>query len=261
MVLSRFEAKSSYARLSASWHFSCEKNVALTGPASTDLLFNFMRFCCLVLATFFFSGEVAAIAQAPFGPPQITNQPSQTTPGQTVQTSPPQSAKPPPPAPPPLSAASLEKMDIGKMVGAATAPVNLIIAAAIAISFLVGKQAALAAKFEAISQKFGEEPDQKQKLQEQLDIYIRRLKLTNWAARTLAGTVMIFIVTVLATLFAVVFPDVGWIKAAIGVTMILGLLLMFIGFILELFDGAMAARTVGLEMKYQDIARKKQSGS
>ena len=50
-------------------------------------------------------------------------------------------------------------MDLGKLVGAATAPVNLIIAATIAISFLIGKQGALYAKFLLILEQHKKKPE------------------------------------------------------------------------------------------------------
>jgi hypothetical protein len=158
--------------------------------------------------------------------------------------------------PPPGS--GLRDLDVGKIVGAATAPVNLIIAAAIAISFLLGKQAELSTKVEMRIRQIAEDPG-KPRLEhtdQQIRMYIRRWRVLNRSAQSLAITVMFFIITVIATLFGVVFPDESWLKLVIGCSMVIGLLLMLAGFAFEFYDGMMESKSIDRQMRDVHAAQK-----
>lgn len=152
----------------------------------------------------------------------------------------------------------IRNLDLGKLVGAATAPVNLIIAATIAISFLIAKQGALFAKFLLILEQYKKQPEDRvtsDKLYHQLGIYAKRLRLINWACRALGITIVVFIGTVILTSLGVTFPDLAWVKIGTGITLFGGLLSMFIGFVLELADGGMEGRSIDLEMKEVSATR------
>ena len=159
---------------------------------------------------------------------------------------------------PPKSGDWVRDMDLGKLVGAATAPVNLIIAATIAISFLIAKQGALFAKFLLILEQYKKQPEDRvrsDKLYHQLGVYAMRLRLINWAGRALAITIVIFIVTVTLTSFGVIFPDVPWVKIGTGLTLLAGLASMLLGMVFQIADGRLEAKSIDLEMKEMNAAR------
>ena len=171
------------------------------------------------------------------------------------------SAQQSPPGGPPAAAFTgdwIRDLDLGKLVGRAAAPVNLIIAASIAISFQIGKQGMLFEKYRLILEKYEKQADghtKSDKLFHQLGIYARRLRLINWSCRALAVTIAVFIGTVMLTSFGVTFPHVAWVKIATGLSLVAGLLSMFLGFIMELTDNSMEAKSIDLEMEKEQTTR------
>ena len=146
----------------------------------------------------------------------------------------------------------ISNLDLGKLVGAATAPVNLIIAASIAISFQIAKQGAVSEKYRLVLDQYKQTSDDhstSHKLFHQLRIFTRRLRIINWSCRAMAITIVLFIGTVVLTSFGVTFLEIAWAKIATGLSLLAGLLSMLVGFVMELMDNSLEADFIDLEMR------------
>lgn len=104
------------------------------------------------------------------------------------------------------------KFDVAEFVGAASAPVALIIATSIFLSNLGTKYGMLGTVFRQISTEFREhdEPEslRNRTLHEQLSLHAKRLRLLMRASFWLGIAIICFIATVVFTGVSMVFPEV-----------------------------------------------------
>jgi hypothetical protein len=142
--------------------------------------------------------------------------------------------------------------DLATLVGAASAPVALIIATSIFLSNLTGKSGAM---FAEARQLFGEyrerHPDDKRRhlVGEQLVSYGHRLNTLIWATFWLTNAILLFILTVFFTGLSIVVPDGPAWKIATTGSMFLGLLLLAIAVVMEMQENHLARRAL-----YADFA-------
>lgn len=102
------------------------------------------------------------------------------------------------------------QLDVGKLVGAASAPVALIIAASIFLSNLGAKYVLLAGLFREASKEYRELEEgadvRREGLERQLALYAQRLRHLMRATSALGVSIQCFILTVLFTSVGVLFP-------------------------------------------------------
>jgi hypothetical protein len=127
--------------------------------------------------------------------------------------------------------------DLAKLVGAASAPVALIIATSIFLSNLSGKYGALLAATHGRLAEFRQRaPDDQRRrlLTEQLRIDGQRLRTLIEATFWLGAAILLFIATVMVTAVSVVLPDASVWKVMTGASMFGGLLILALSVVLEL---------------------------
>ncbi|HSI83303.1 MAG: DUF2721 domain-containing protein [Candidatus Methylacidiphilales bacterium] len=164
-------------------------------------------------------------------------------------------APPPPPPPPPAPGQDgadkpfLDRLDAGKIASTATSPVNLIISAAIIISFLVQKYGAAIAEMRGVSGKFRQEGGGKKtpNLNRQMELSTKRVGVLRIATQCLAFTIVLFILTVFTTAVSIVFPQIAVAKIMAAATMGLGLLLMLTGVALDMVDNYLSGQAMQAE--------------
>ena len=138
-----------------------------------------------------------------------------------------------------------QPIDISKFVGAASAPVALIIATSIFVSNLTGRFTAMDAIARQLSTEYREKKekdkdDRSESLRIQLGLYHRRLRLLISGTFWLIFAIVTFIGTVFFTSVGVVFPDNPIWPFVTGGTMIAGLLLLGYAVGLEAFENHLA---------------------
>jgi hypothetical protein len=141
-------------------------------------------------------------------------------------------------------------IDLAKLVGAASAPVALIIATSIFLSNLTGKYGAM---FAETRQLFGEYRDREGKdkrrhlVEAQLASYGRRLNTLIWATFWLTSAIVVFILTVVFTGVSVVLPDQQAWTIATAVSMFLGLMLLTVAVVMEMRENHLARRALNAD--------------
>lgn len=143
------------------------------------------------------------------------------------------------------------QLDVGKLVGAASAPVALIIASCIFLGNLGAKYAMLMAIFRQLS---GEFRDTKQRdtircrsLEKQITLHSGMLRSLMRATFWLTVSIQLFILTVVFTSIGVIFPNVHtftWITGLLGFA---GLLVLAGAVGIEMFENHQAKEGLMLE--------------
>jgi hypothetical protein len=137
------------------------------------------------------------------------------------------------------------QIDVAKLVGAASAPVALIIATSIFLSNLGAKYAMLGGNFREVSNEYRKAEDKgglrAHSLQQQISLYSRRLRLLMKATFWLAISILCFIATVLFTSISVLMPSLSFWPWVTAVFSIVGMLIL--------------AGSVGLEMAENHCAK------
>ncbi|PTX94817.1 hypothetical protein DB346_22690 [Verrucomicrobia bacterium LW23] len=143
----------------------------------------------------------------------------------------------------------LDRLDAVKIASTATSPVNLIISAAIIISFLVQKYGAALGELRGFSRTMRENNGGKNmpNLKEQMHLISRRVRVLRCATQCLASTIVLFIITVLATSVSIVQPDAAAAKIVAAAFMGLGLLTMMVGVLLEIADNLLSSQSFRAE--------------
>src|SRR5579884_4051590 len=103
----------------------------------------------------------------------------------------------------------MANLDVGKLVGAASAPVALIIATSIFLSNLSAKYGVLCSTFRSVAENFrndNKDTDRTKGLSQQLRLYSRRLQILIRATFWLGFSILSFILTVFFTGVGVLFP-------------------------------------------------------
>lgn len=143
------------------------------------------------------------------------------------------------------------QLDVGKLVGAASAPVALIIATSIFLGNLGGKYAAMMAVFRDLTHQLRESDEgrtaRRRSLEGQISLYSRRLRGLVRATFWLNLSIQSFILTVLFTSVGVVYPKSHvwtWITGAFG---LLGLLLLGYSGAIEMLENHYAHEELTLE--------------
>jgi Na+/melibiose symporter-like transporter len=142
------------------------------------------------------------------------------------------------------------KIDLAKLVGAASAPVALIISTSIFLSNLTTKHLAMCTTIRELLKEIREKPDDENRehsLQGQSELYRRRLRWLMRATFWLTVSIICFIVTVLLTAAGVVFPDTTWLTITTAFAMFGGLALLAAAVVMEAWENHMGKKTLELE--------------
>jgi uncharacterized membrane protein len=143
------------------------------------------------------------------------------------------------------------QIDVAKLVGAASAPVALIIATSIFLSNLGTKYAMMAGWFRQVSEEFRNIQDKNglraQSLQNQIGLYSHRLRLLMKATLWLTVSIICFIATVLFTSVSVLMPKAmvwPWVTVACSFA---GMLLLGYSVFIEMEENRRAKEGLVLE--------------
>ena len=143
------------------------------------------------------------------------------------------------------------QLDVGKLVGAASAPVALIIASCIFLGNLGGKYAMLMATFRQLS---GEYRDTKERdtlrcrsLAQQLRLHSSRLRSIIRATFWLTISVELFILTVIFTSIGVLFPNAHVFTWITGFLSFAGLLMLGAAVVMEMVENHQSKQDLMLE--------------
>lgn len=143
------------------------------------------------------------------------------------------------------------QLDIGKLVGAASAPVALIIATSIFLGNLGGKYAMLGGIFRGLSSEYRDSKDREslrsRSLEDQMRLYSGRLRTLMRATLILTLSIESFILTVVFTCIGVVFPGPHIWFWATAFFSFAGLLLLAIAVAMELVENHQARHALMLE--------------
>lgn len=143
------------------------------------------------------------------------------------------------------------QLDVGKLVGAASAPVALIIASCIFLGNLGGKYAMMLGTFRALS---GEYRDTKERdsircrsLAKQLTLQSSRLRSMIRATLWLTISIELFILTVVFTSIGVIFPNVHTFTWITGSLSFAGLLMLSGAVVMEMIENHQSKQELVLE--------------
>jgi hypothetical protein len=144
-----------------------------------------------------------------------------------------------------FNALDIAHFDLAKVVGAASAPVALIIAACIFLGNLTGKYGAmLALSRPLLGEYHGHPHDDPQHfvIRDQLRSYASRLRTLSQATFWLTNAILLFIATVALTGLSVILCDQPAWTMATAASMFFGLLLFSIAVALDLVENRRAHR-------------------
>lgn len=144
-----------------------------------------------------------------------------------------------------------QNIDLAKLVGAASAPVALIISACIYLGNLTQKYNTLFQQIRTLAAELREGPenrDRRDSVQQQLQFYERRVNGTMRCAFCLNITVALFVLTVLFTGMSMLLPGNMPMVIVTAGTMSLGLLTMVTAIVIELVSNRLARPTLNAEL-------------
>ncbi len=142
------------------------------------------------------------------------------------------------------------KMDLAKLVGAASAPVALIISACIYLGNLTQKYQSLFEKIRELSSEARQNPEGKRhdSVHEQLHMYEQRIVGAMRCTFLMNLAIILFVLTVLFTGVSMLMPgNVPMMITTAGV-MALGLCLMVLAIVIELYSNRLARPTLDTEL-------------
>jgi hypothetical protein len=158
-------------------------------------------------------------------------------------------------------------IDIAKLVGAASAPVALIIATSIFLSNLGAKYALLAGTFRELSNEFRVMKDEDRgslrakSVHESLEMYAHRLRVLVRATFWLTVSIICFILTVVFTGIGVIFPKNVPCQLITAAFSFAGLLILGASVGLEMLENHQAKRALILETsEFPDIVPEELQG-
>jgi hypothetical protein len=144
------------------------------------------------------------------------------------------------------------QLDVGKLVGAASAPVALIIATSIFLGNLGGKYAGMMAVFRDLSAQYRNTKDRSalrcRSIERQLALYSSRLRGLVRATFWLNLSIQAFMATVLFTSLGVIFPKSPIWTWVTGIFGLIGLLLLGYSGVLEMLENRRAQEELSLEV-------------
>jgi hypothetical protein len=142
-------------------------------------------------------------------------------------------------------------MDLAKLVGAASAPVALIIASCIYLGNLTQKYNSLFQQIRRLSSEIREGPDSEERrnsIHQQLQMYEKRIRGAMRCAFLLNIAIILFVLTVLFTGVSMLLPgNIPMMITTAGV-MCLGLLVVILSVVVELLSNRLARPTLDLEL-------------
>ena len=145
----------------------------------------------------------------------------------------------------------MPNIDVAKLVGAASAPVALIIASSIFLSNLGAKYALLSGAFREVSHELREKEDKDslrgKSVNEQVKLYSGRLQILMRATLCLGIAILCFITTVLLTGVSVLFPENKLWPLFTAVFSFGGLLILGVSVVLGIAENHDATKALILE--------------
>jgi hypothetical protein len=152
-----------------------------------------------------------------------------------------------------------QPLDVAKLVGAASAPVALIIATSIFLSNLTARYTAMFTAARELTSEFREKEEhdtRAESLRVQLGLYHRRLRLIIRATFWLTVTIFSFIGTVLFTSVSVALPGNDVWPILTGLLMLAGLLLLAYCVGLESWENHLGKGALDTEMsEFPEVTR------
>lgn len=150
------------------------------------------------------------------------------------------------------------QLDIGKLVGAASAPVALIIATSIFLGNLGGKYAMLGGVFRDLSSEYRNAEHRQglraRSLEDQMRLYSWRLRTLMRATLVLTLSIESFVLTVVFTCIGVIFPGKSLWFWATAFCSFAGLLLLAVAVVMELLENQQARHALMLETaEFKDV--------
>ena len=143
------------------------------------------------------------------------------------------------------------QLDVGKLVGAASAPVALIIATSIFLGNLGGKYAMLTGAFGQIAGEYRQAKERDslrcRSLERQLTHYSQRLRSLIRATFWLTVAIQLFILTVVFTSIGVIFPQIHALTWITGGLSFAGLLALGGSVVIEMVENHQAKEVLMLE--------------
>ena len=141
--------------------------------------------------------------------------------------------------------------DLAKFVGAASAPVALIIATSIIVSNLGGRYAALAGFFRGATAELrdagGRESPRAPEIVKELAILKRRLRLLILATNWLLCSIIMFTATVMFTGVAMLLPKIGLFTVMVVVFSFAGAAMLVVAVVIGIMENIDSGRSTKLE--------------
>jgi len=134
------------------------------------------------------------------------------------------------------------QVDLSKVVGTATATAALVIASAIFLGNETGQAAATGGRLNELARELREtqpDPARRQYLRIQLRTLERRTRVIRLAMRATLSAMLTFVVAIFVASASTAFPRFQALQLLGAITLALGLLLLMIGILLELFESAL----------------------
>jgi Protein of unknown function (DUF2721) len=142
-------------------------------------------------------------------------------------------------------------IDIAKLVGAASAPVALVIASCIYLGNLTQKYNTLFQQIRTLAGEVRASPergDRRESVQRQLSLYERRIQGAMRCTFWLNVAIVLFVLTVLLTAVSTLVPDNAVLMILTGSVMGCGLLTVIAAVVMELASNRLAAETLDEEL-------------
>ncbi len=142
-------------------------------------------------------------------------------------------------------------LDLAKLVGAASAPVALIISTSIFLSNLTSKYVPSFARLRTLAEEIRSNPDDASRvrsLREQIELYNRRVRWLLRAAFFLATALLFFITTVAFTSISVVFPGQAVWAIITGGSMFGGLAFLALAVVIEMWENHLGKHALRSEL-------------
>jgi hypothetical protein len=143
------------------------------------------------------------------------------------------------------------KLDLAKLVGAASAPVALIISTSIFLSNLTAKYVPSFDRLRAMSEEIRGKPDDPSRvrsLHEQIKLYNVRIGWLLRAVFILGAAILLFVSTVAFTSLSIVFPKQAVWTIATVCSMFAGLALLSLAVVIEMWENQIAKHALRSEL-------------
>ncbi len=151
------------------------------------------------------------------------------------------------------------QFDLAKFVGAASAPVALIIATSIIVSNLGGRYAVLAGFFRGATAELrdagGSDSPRAQEIVEELSLLRRRLRLLILATTWLLASIVMFTATVIFTGVAMLFPKPGIFTALVVFFSFAGATMLVVAVVISMVENIDSGRSTRLAYTLRSLGR------